>query len=379
MRSRGLLALRFLLAARSSRLALGSLLGSLALCVTACDASPSPPEPGPSSPTPIAAHPASSAAAAGITSDARPALHAADPPGPEHAAAPAASLATPPSSALAPAATSATSAETAASYPWLGDPSLAAAAPPPVDTLLARFPSPPPGFTRVDLAGGSFGAWLRHLPLAAPGTPVLRHSGGVILPPDHRNLAAVVAIDIGQADLQQCADAIIRLHAEWRWARGDRDLSYRAGAGIELPFDRWVRGERPVQRGEALVWEPKTRSSPKDHPTFRGWLDGVFMWANTGALAQQAQPVAVEQIAPGDFVVQPGTPGHAVLVVDVARASDGRAALLLAQSFMPAQNVHVLRPSVDATWFVVSPDDQALVTPFWKPFPWRWLRRFEQG
>lgn len=286
------------------------------------------------------------------------------------AAAPATATVAAPATAAAPAA------EAVAAYPWLADPSLDS--PRPVDTIRERFPSPPPGFMRVAVPEGSFGAWLKRLPLAAPGTPVLSYRGEVILPADHANLAAVVAIDIGKADLQQCADAIIRLHAEWRWSRGERDLSYRAGAGTELPFARWVRGERPVQRGEALVWEPKARPGAADHRAFRSWLDGVFMWANTGALAKQARTIAVAELAPGDFVVQPGAPGHAVLVLDMARAPDGRAALLLGQSFMPAQNVQVLRPGGGggSAWFVVGPEDEELRTPFWRPFPWRWLRRF---
>jgi hypothetical protein len=257
-------------------------------------------------------------------------------------------------------------------YPWLGDPSIMS--PPAVDALEDRFPSPP-GFTRVLLAEGSFGAWLRRLPLAAPGTPVRTYAGRVLLPPDHPSLAAVVAIDPGAADLQHCADAIIRLHAEWRWSKGARDQRYRAGGGVELRFDRWLEGERPVQRGRGLSLERTARPAAPDHATFRRYLDGVFMWANTGSLAAQAEEIGVEEIAPGDFVVQPGAPGHAVLVLDMARAPDGRAALLLGQSFMPAQNVHVLRPDGEGAWFALAPGDEALRTPFWRPFPWRWLRR----
>ena len=274
--------------------------------------------------------------------------------------------------APAPAAPAAPAAPDTRAYPWLGDPSIRA--PEPVDTLEQRF-APPPGLARVPVAEGSFGAWLRRLPLAAEGTPVRSYAGGVILPPDHPNLAAVVAIDPGQADLQQCADSIVRLHAEWRWSKGARDHSYRAGAGTEMPLSRWLAGERPGQRGQALVWEPRKPRAEADHATFRAYLDGVFSWANTGSLAVQASPVRREDVAPGDFVVMPGAPGHAVLVLDMVRGDDGRTALLLGQGFMPAQNFQVLRPGGQGAWFFVDPADDALRTPFWRPFPWRLLRR----
>jgi hypothetical protein len=260
-------------------------------------------------------------------------------------------------------------------YPWLSDPTLAVAAP--ADSIEARF-APPQGFERVEVAAGSFAAWLRRLPLAPPGTSVLSFRGDVILPSDHENLAAVVAIDIGDQDLQQCADSVIRLHAEWLWSQGRRDMSYRAAAGTDMPWERWARGDRVVARGKSFGW--KASGKPVEgHAAFRRYLDAVFAWANTGSLARDTQVVAVAALAPGDFVVQPGSPGHAVLVLDLAQAPDGRRAVLLGQGFMPAQSFQVLRPSRQGAWFVIEPGSEALATPFWAPFPWKALRRFDRG
>lgn len=257
-------------------------------------------------------------------------------------------------------------------YPWLADP--AAAVPPEAGPLDERF-DPPQGFARVDLAPGSFGAWLRRLPLARAGSAVLSFRGDVVLPAGHDNLAAVVALDVGAADLQQCADSILRLHAEWLYAQGRRDASYRAASGAPMPFARWARGERLVPRGLSFAWAPQARPDA-GHATYRRWLDAVFAYANTGSLARDGEPVPAAELRPGDFVVQAGAPGHAVLVLDLARAPDGRRALLLGQGFMPAQSFQVLRPSPASAWFLVDPDAQALATPFWPPFPWKALRRF---
>lgn len=75
-------------------------------------------------------------------------------------------------------------------------------------------------------------------------------------------------------------------------------------------------------------------------------------------------------------MVQPGAPGHAVLVLDVARAAGGRRALLLGQGYMPAQSFHVLRAGREGAWFVVEPGAPGLDTPFWPLFPWKTLHRF---
>jgi hypothetical protein len=260
-------------------------------------------------------------------------------------------------------------------YPWLADASLGV--PPPADALEDRF-APPPAFVRVELAAGSFGAWLRRLPLAPPGTSVLSYRGDLILPSDHGNLAAVVALDVGLSDLQQCADSVIRLHAEWLWSVGRRDQSYRAAAGGAMPFARWAAGERvrATPEGRSFSWIPSARPDAS-HTSFRRYLDTVFAFANTGSLARDTRPIAPDELQPGDFVVQPGAPGHAVLVLDLARAPDGRRAVLLGQGFMPAQSFQVLRPSSGGAWFIVEPAAEALRTPFWAPFPWRTLRRFD--
>jgi len=225
------------------------------------------------------------------------------------------------------------------------------------DTLEQRFP-PPPGFTRVQVATRSFGSFLRTLPLAPPTTPVLTYTGKTLHEPTHPNVAAVAAIDIGKSDLQQCADSVIRLHAEWQWSLGNRAQHYKTAAGPEMSFATYVG------------------AGPATHAKFRAWLDQVFGSANTASLANEARPIDVRDVRPGDFVVMKGVPfGHAVLILDIATSADGRKLALLGQGFMPAQSFHVLRRSPKEVWFPIDESSGELETPFWKPFPWSALRR----
>ena len=256
-------------------------------------------------------------------------------------------------------------------YPWR--PSATAES----DRLDGRFRAPPAGFERVEVPRGSFGEFLRTLPLQPEGAPVVDFRGNKLHDDGrHPNIVAVADLDIGRKDLQHCADAILRLHAEWRYGRGDRDLVYRTVSGQPLSYRAFLAGDRAVVEGKSLSMRRSAPPHADDHPFFRGWLDEVFAWAGTASLERDGKKVAsVSEMMPGDFFVMSGTPfGHAVLVLDMARDAAGRVALLLGQSYMPAQSFQILA-SQGSPWFVVEPGDASVSTPMWRPFPISSLRR----
>jgi hypothetical protein len=236
--------------------------------------------------------------------------------------------------------------------------------------------APPTGFEREPLAADSFGAWLRGLPLK-PGRPPVRLYDGELKNRQDVHVA-VIDIDVGSRDLQQCADAVIRLRAEWLFATGQRAaIHFHATSGDDLPWSRWASGERPSPRRARLVW---TGRAPADssHASFRRYLDQVFTYAGTLSLERETVAVGLHEIRGGDILVKGGAPGHAVIVLDVARErTTGRRVFMLAQSYMPAQQVHVLRnpsrPQFDP-WYPLDFGD-SLVTPEWT-FEASQLRRF---
>ncbi len=232
----------------------------------------------------------------------------------------------------------------------------------------------PPGFARVDEAAGSFGAFLRGLPLRPAGTEVLTHDGATLREGNDPRIAAVVELDVGRRDLQQCADTAIRLHAEWLWSSGREDaIGYHFTSGDLSTWSRHRAGERPVIDGQRVSWERRAAAS-SGRASFRAWLDLVFSYAGTVSLARTAATIPREDLRPGDVFVLPGGPGHAILVLDVARSAEGRRVALLGQGFMPAQDAHVLAASPRGAWFDLEVD--AVETPFWPvPFPWSALRR----
>ena len=174
---------------------------------------------------------------------------------------------------------------------------------PPIAARLDQRFAPPEGFVRVLAAAGSFGEWLRGLPLKPEGASVLLHTGATKGRQDAH--AAVIDIDTGARDLQQCADAVMRLYAEWQFARGDvgRIAFNDTGQGQPMAFSRWAAGERPRALGHALVWSKRAPPDPS-YASFRRYMDTVFAWAGTHSLERELVPVADGRVEIGDVVHQ---------------------------------------------------------------------------
>ena len=230
--------------------------------------------------------------------------------------------------------------------------------------------STPDGWARVGTEAGTLGHWLRALPIRSDRTSVLAYDGRAVRAPS----VAVVAMDVGRRDLQQCADTAIRLLSEYAWSSGRADeLSWTFTSGDRTAWSDWKAGERLVIAG-SRVDRAQGAARPATHRSFRSWLDLVFTYAGTRSVARDGEAVA-GPIEAGDVFVSPGSPGHAVIVLDVATHPDGRRAALLGQGFMPAQELHVLDGAgvttevLEGAWFVLpsAPGDM-IDTPSWAPF-----------
>lgn len=232
------------------------------------------------------------------------------------------------------------------------------------DTIAIRI-APPPGFARVPAARDSFAAWLRGLPLRPAGAPVRLHDGR--LKPSQDIHAAVLAIDTGRRDLQQCADAVMRLRAEYLYARRELGrLAFNFTSGDRTAFTEWARGLRPAVSGNRVRWVRRAASGT-GRASFRAWLDSVFTYAGTYSLAREMRAVPdPNDIRVGDVFIEGGFPGHAVLVADLARNPEtGARRMLLTQSYMPAQDIHVLKTMEGGVWYKVPARGANLETPEW--------------
>jgi hypothetical protein len=197
---------------------------------------------------------------------------------------------------------------------------------------MAAYP-PPEGAVRVPADG--FGVWLRGLLLADPAEPVRTYRGDPVPGPFH-----VVVLPLVPGDLQQCADSAIRLRAEWERAAG-LPVSFHSTSGDPMPWARYQRGERAWVDGRHLAWR---QGEPA---TWEEYLAAVFTWAGTRSLALDTD--LAPSPAPGVLLVLPGSPGHAMVVLDVATRGD-ETFVLVGQGYMPAQDFHLVR-GPEAGWW----------------------------
>jgi hypothetical protein len=236
---------------------------------------------------------------------------------------------------------------------------------------------PPKGFERMQTAQGSFSEYLRKLPLKEHGSKVKLYNGET---KSREVYEAVVDMDIGERDLQQCADAVMRLRAEYLYDKGLFDkIHFNFTNGFAARFSRWIRGERIMVKGNNASWVKKTDYCD-DYPTFRNYLDMVFSYAGTLSLSREMLKIPVEAMEIGDVFLKGALPGHCVIVVDMAENREtGDKLFMLAQSYMPAQDIHILKNEENgemSPWYPLHFGER-LETPEWS-FTQDQLMRFSE-
>ncbi len=229
------------------------------------------------------------------------------------------------------------------------------------DTLESRI-APPPGFHRGSTAPKGFARFLRNLPVLPGRPPVKLYNGKPKANQEAHEL--VFDVDVGKKNLQQCADAVMRLRAEYLRSIGQGKLvRFKFTSGHESSWRYWQEGYRPKIRGNKVSFN-KTAAPNSSYKNFRKYLDSIFMYAGTYSLRKELTK-KVGSVQAGDVFIQGGFPGHAVIIVDVVINETGEQRFLLAQSYMPAQQIHLLRnPKSDSPWYAV-PKNGVLRTPEW--------------
>lgn len=199
----------------------------------------------------------------------------------------------------------------------------------------------PKGYERITASTGTFEHYLRHLPLKPSGSPVNYFDGRI--KENNRIYEAVIDLEIGKKDLHQCADALMRLRAEYLWNQKAYDqIHFNFTNGFRVEYTEWMKGRRMIVEGNSTKWDDNYAPS-NTKKDFWDYMELIFTYAGTASLEKELKPVAFSKMKIGDVLIQGGFPGHAVIVLDMAvNPQNGRKVYLLGQSYMPAQELQVL-------------------------------------
>ncbi|MEY8761689.1 DUF4846 domain-containing protein [Chryseobacterium tongliaoense] len=227
----------------------------------------------------------------------------------------------------------------------------------------------------MDEKPDSFGYFIENFKLKPYGSPILKYDGSSIST-QHLH-QAVFDIDTGQKDLQQCADAIIRLRAEYLFKTKQSDrIKFHFTSGDLISWNDYKDGVRAFVNGNSVNFR-KTSDFDGSYQNFRNYLDLVFNYAGTVSLNKETDPVMKNaDLKTGDILITPGSPGHIVFISGMCQNKEGKNLFLLSEGFTPAQSIHLLSNPFDkniSPWYdldVNSPETKT-ARYFFKPTNFR--------
>ncbi|SIQ62800.1 DUF4846 domain-containing protein [Chryseobacterium sp. RU33C] len=208
------------------------------------------------------------------------------------------------------------------------------------NTIRERF-SPPEGYEWIEEKPGSFGYFIENFKLKPYGSQILKYDG---VPISTQQLhEAVFDIDTGNKDLQQCADAAIRMRAEYLYkSKKFNEIKFHFTSGDLLSWNDYKNGTRALVNGNSVSFR-KTAAFDDSYNSFRNYLDLIFNYAGTISLNKETKPVMRNSdLKTGDILITPGSPGHIVFISGACQNQKGERLFLLSEGFTPAQSVHVL-------------------------------------
>lgn len=179
--------------------------------------------------------------------------------------------------------------------------------------------------------------FLQHLP--EKNGPVLDYKGHPIS--FQQKHAALIDFDTGNSDLQQCADALMRLRAEFLFAQKRySDIHFHFTSGHDYAFTDYCKGKVPVPDGNSIRF---VTGVPRaiNHQSLRRYLDLVYTYASTISLAKELRNT--DRFTIGTIVIKPGSPGHCFIITDEAVTPAGDTVYKLVEGYTPAQSIYVLQ------------------------------------
>ena len=220
----------------------------------------------------------------------------------------------------------------------------------------------------------SWAYFLQHLPQSKGN--ILDYQGRPIV--NQEKHFALINYDVGTKDLQQCADALIRIRAEYLFCQKRfNEIGFHFTNGAFYDWASYCRGIRPVFENHNDRQTFVKTAAPKGttHASLRNYLDIIYAYAGTVSLCKELQPTDKLQI--GTVIIYPGHPGHCCLIVDRGIRNGKDTVYKLVEGYMPAQSIYMLANPYEpklSHWYHLGKTQISTASCLFKSF---YLKRFE--
>lgn len=200
----------------------------------------------------------------------------------------------------------------------------------------------------LSLHKATWTSFLQHLEIKK--SPVVDYRGRIV--PDYQKAAGILTYDIGKKDLQQCADALMRLRTEYLFSQQRYDdIGFHFVSGYYYSWNEYCKGKKPYPSGNSLKMI-QGKTEPRTHASLRNYLDIVYTYASTISLAKELKNAS--DFETGTVVIHAGSPGHCFIIIDEKTTEDGTKLYKLAEGYTPAQSIYVLNGnSNNGPWYAL--------------------------
>ena len=205
----------------------------------------------------------------------------------------------------------------------------------------------PEGFKRTQYAEGSFSKYIQQYPLKPFGTKIINYDGKPYF--FQSGHVGILELPVPSNGLQQCADALIRMRAEYLWDSDKKEeIGFNFTSGHYCSWKEYAKGYRPKINGNRVSFH-KTASANSSKENFYRYLNLIYTYAGTQSLFDELPRIDnIDEVEVGDMLIYPGSPGHVVIIADKVVNENGEKLFILAQGNTPAQSVHLLKNPNDS-------------------------------
>ncbi len=204
----------------------------------------------------------------------------------------------------------------------------------------------PDGYRRAEYLVGTFSKYLQDYALKNYGAQIINYDGNpYVYQAGH---VGVLELPVPSNGLQQCADALMRIRAEYLWDHGQKSkIGFNFTSGHYCSWSKYAAGYRPKINGNKVTFHQIAKADASK-ASFYKYLNLIYTYAGTQSLYSELPKISeVEKLEVGDMLITPGFPGHIIMIVDKATDANGDNLFIFAQGNTPAQSVHVLKNPSD--------------------------------